>query len=242
MNSVHAVILGAGPPYRGNDSASRTGLMKRARCWTGSSRPSLPSTRTRRLSEGIDLKPSPGNIPDCGTFSILAGKSTGSAASCCWPLLPLNGCASRATATSCSAKICLGHAARRKRRLVIAVDSGPRATGRVTAEEKVVCEEGVYQFVYDTQTEAPLFTGLVLFSAAALALLDAMPAEQKETLRTGHQVALCAVLHNNGIPLELVECAGLWASMDDEHTLARFVFGTKAETMRSVCAPACSPV
>lgn len=241
MNSVHAVILGAGPPYRGNDSASLHRLDEKGQVldWLIAAFASVNADPT--FVGGYRFEAVARQYPGLRYVFNPRWQSTGSAAS----LLLASPPAERL----CFA--CYGDIVFREDllkamlrapegRLVIAVDSGPRATGRVTAEEKVVCKEGVYQFVYDTQTEAPLFTGLVLFPPQALALLDAMPAEQKETLRTGHLAALCAVLHNNGIPLELVECAGLWASMDDEHTLARFVFGTKAETMERLraCLPA----
>ncbi len=73
------------------------------------------------------------------------------------------------------------------------------------------------------------FVGLAKFSARALALLSAW-AERPE-VTTWDIPQLLNAFHVEGIEIEVVDCKGDWAELNAPQDIARFVLGTKSQTL-----------
>ena len=241
MNVFQAVILGAGPPFRGQNAASlhRLGAADRVLDWHIAAFHSVSAALT--FVGGYRFAAITDQYPQLRYVFNPLWQKTGSASS----LLLAN------PVSEIPCFVCYGDIVFRNEllqmmtlappdHLVICMDEQTREAPRSTPREKIVRKGTSIRFVYDTETHAPLFTGLILLPPRALAELAAMPSERREQLQRSHLGEVCAYLHERGIPLTLQDSTGLWASMDDENTLARFIFGTKAETMERLqhCLPA----
>lgn len=81
----------------------------------------------------------------------------------------------------------------------------------------------------DPAGQSAEFVGLFKISAASIAAVRAMGADVE--LRRRHIGALLQRLHQSGQGIRAVNAHGLWSNLDNDMTLARFVLGTKAESL-----------
>ncbi|MGP9768032.1 PEP/pyruvate-binding domain-containing protein [Halomonas sp. AOP13-D3-9] len=75
------------------------------------------------------------------------------------------------------------------------------------------------------------FIGLVRFSPAALKYIATSKEQTPESLRTRHLSEYIEYLRANGLSIAGVDVAGDWAEYNAPQDIARFILGTKAETL-----------
>jgi len=75
------------------------------------------------------------------------------------------------------------------------------------------------------------FIGLVLFSPRALERLSKLKEHRPESLRTRHLSEYIEYLRTTGLSVSGVDVAGEWAEFNDPQDIAKFILGTKAETL-----------
>ena len=75
------------------------------------------------------------------------------------------------------------------------------------------------------------FIGLVWFSSVAVEKLKALTAFESETLRSQDLPDCVEFLRNAGLSVGVVDVAGDWAEISRQTDVARFVLGTKAESL-----------
>jgi glutamine kinase len=76
------------------------------------------------------------------------------------------------------------------------------------------------------------FVGLVRFNAHATAQLAKLKQNLPESLKKVHVSGLLEYLRGQGMEIQAVDIAGDWAEVNEPVDIARFVLGTKAETLR----------
>ncbi|MEM8975465.1 MAG: PEP-utilizing enzyme [Pseudomonadota bacterium] len=124
--------------------------------------------------------------------------------------------------------------------VVVAVDTKwrNRYSGRTEQDiarcEKVCVADGQVTRLgadIDTDSASAEFVGLVQFGARANQLLGEVAKSPKAFLRTANLSDLIEYFRINGLKVEAVDLFGDWAELNDPHDLARFVLGTKAQTL-----------
>ncbi|WP_293800223.1 PEP/pyruvate-binding domain-containing protein [uncultured Bosea sp.] len=73
--------------------------------------------------------------------------------------------------------------------------------------------------------------GLAWVPLALVPAIRALRERKPKSLQRGHLGALFEELRIAGIPMRLVDVAGDWTDLDDPGALARFLFGSKAQTL-----------
>ena len=102
------------------------------------------------------------------------------------------------------------------------------AAEKVQLRGDTVCAVGTYVPVEEADAE---FTGLVKFSSAAMIHLLKLRDTERRELRLQHFPALLSRLVELGVDIRAVDVGGHWAELNAPQDLARFVLGTKAETL-----------
>ncbi len=124
--------------------------------------------------------------------------------------------------------------------IVVAVDSKwrTRYAGRTREDtercEKVCLADGrITRLGHDIDPEraSAEFVGLVQFGPSAIELLDELARTQPGFLRSANLSDLVEHFRLNGLAVRAVDLFGDWAELNDPHDLARFVLGTKAQTL-----------
>ncbi|MEM6499495.1 MAG: PEP/pyruvate-binding domain-containing protein, partial [Pseudomonadota bacterium] len=75
------------------------------------------------------------------------------------------------------------------------------------------------------------FVGLVQFGARAIKMLGDVAKSSEAFLRTANLSDLIEHCRLSGLKVEAIDLYGDWAELNDPHDLARFVLGTKAQTL-----------
>lgn len=121
--------------------------------------------------------------------------------------------------------------------IAIAIDSSHMAQRRKSREivERNLHGEAV-RFALAASSDAPStgqadLVGLAWVPEALLPALRVLRERSPKSLRRGHLGALFEELRSAGIPMRLVDIAGAWTDLDDPGALARFLFGSKAQTL-----------
>lgn len=109
-----------------------------------------------------------------------------------------------------------------------------RAPGLMRLREKVLVDGGtiarVGADVADDDAHGE-FIGLMRLDGRALALLDALRRDPPPELARAHLAGLLEVLRAAGLTIAAIDVAGDWAEVDEPRDVARFVLGTKAQTL-----------
>jgi len=117
----------------------------------------------------------------------------------------------------------------------VAIDRSRSARRRGSREIVELDEEGApRRFTTEAEAaDAPFadLVGLIRVPAAWVPALRRLREERPLALRRGHLGALLQALLERGLPLRVVDIAGDWIDLDDRGDLARFLFGSKAETL-----------
>jgi choline kinase len=117
----------------------------------------------------------------------------------------------------------------------IAVDSS-RTARRRSSREVVVLDENGALLRFATEAEAVGLrqvdlVGLIRVPAGFMPALRRLRDAQPAALRRGHLGVLLQHLLDHRVPFRLVEAANAWIDLDDRNDLARFLFGSKAQTL-----------
>jgi choline kinase len=117
----------------------------------------------------------------------------------------------------------------------IAIDSTRKARRRASREVIELDEEG-RPLRFTSQTEAHShrladLVGMICVPASFMPVLRSLREERPASLRRGHLGALLQALMERGLPLRTVDIAGAWIDLDNSGDLARFLFGSKAQTL-----------
>lgn len=121
--------------------------------------------------------------------------------------------------------------------IAIAIDSSHAAQRRKNREIVELDQEGsAVHFALAAGSNAPSalqadLVGLAWVPEALLPALRALRERSPKSLQRGHLGALFEELRGAGIPTRLVDIAGDWTDLDDPGALARFLFGSKAQTL-----------
>ena len=119
----------------------------------------------------------------------------------------------------------------------IAIDSSHAAQRRKSREIVELDRQGrAVRFALTAGSDAPSalqadLVGLAWVPVALLPALRALRERSPKSLQRGHLGTLFEELRNAGIPMRLVDIAGDWTDLDDPGALARFLFGSKAQTL-----------
>lgn len=119
--------------------------------------------------------------------------------------------------------------------IAIAIDSSRAARRRPSREVVSLDTAGaLLGFTTEAAAEGPRqadLVGLVRVPAAFMPALRRLRDAQIPALRRGHLGVLLQHLLEQGLPFRLVEAAGDWIDLDNRTDLARFLFGSKAQTL-----------
>lgn len=108
--------------------------------------------------------------------------------------------------------------------LVAAIDGSSRRLAGGDAESLTFAGERIDHTGYQAE-----FVGLFKIPAAGVAAVRMLGADAD--LRQRHVGTLLQRLHQQGQEVRVVNAHGLWSNLDNDMTLARFVLGTKAESL-----------
>jgi choline kinase/phosphohistidine swiveling domain-containing protein len=121
--------------------------------------------------------------------------------------------------------------------VMIAIDSSHTAQRRKNREIVEFDRQGTARrFALAAGSGAPSalqadLVGLAWVPEALLPALRALRERNPKSLQRGHLGALFEELRSAGVPLRLIDVAGDWTDLDDPGALARFLFGSKAQTL-----------
>lgn len=110
-------------------------------------------------------------------------------------------------------------------------DEDRRIAEKVRLRSGKVVDIGRHVAVDDADAE---FAGVCKLSPRALARIDALHREYGEDIRRADIPTLLMRLKDTGLGIRAVDVAGDWAELNEPEDLARFVLGTKAETLENL--------
>lgn len=100
---------------------------------------------------------------------------------------------------------------------------------------ELVCVDGGLVIASGTSANhfpnAGYFPGVIKLSARAVERLTQIPASERRRLSAFHMSELVDYLVKEGLRVRAVECSGQWAHIEEPDEIARFVLGSKADTL-----------
>ncbi|TVO61891.1 PEP/pyruvate-binding domain-containing protein [Spiribacter vilamensis] len=111
-------------------------------------------------------------------------------------------------------------------------------------EKVVACGENIQRLGADLPADWATgeFIGLVRFSVRALTWLERLRVDSPESLRQSHLSEYIEYLRSAGLSVAGVDVAGDWAEFNEPRDIARFILGTKAETLSRLRGMVCHSV
>lgn len=103
-----------------------------------------------------------------------------------------------------------------------------RVFEKVFVDGKSVVKSGVSA---ENFPNAGFFLGVVKFSPRGLEKIQEIPQRERDLLSKSHMSELIDYLVDNGMTVGAVDCNGQWARVEEPDELARFILGSKADTL-----------
>lgn len=235
------VILGAGPPYRGRTPSSLVQTPARGRVLDWQLRAYAASVGGPAVFVGgYGFEDVVRAYPDIDAVLNAEWQSGGSAGSLLTGLPRGPKSCFVAYADIVAAPAVFEAVAATAGDVVVAVDRAwrrryeRRASGDVAGAEKVLLDGArlgsISTSIPDDEADGE-FVGVLYLRAAALQALHALPSDTAARLRTGGLPQLLNWLIEGGMEIGAAGVDGQWAELNAPQDLARFVLGSKAETL-----------
>ena len=241
MNGPAVIILGAGRPYRGHRPSAliETGGRRRILDWTMDAFRQLGKPRFQFIG-GYRIDDIVRQYPDIAFAVNPRWRDTGTLTSLLLAQPPEQGAAYVCYADTVFRAASVSRLADTAGDVVIAVDGSwqtryaGRSQGDLLAAEKVSLDGDQVRAVNTHMPggqAAGEFVGLMKLSGSALSVLKDLRSGDR-TRRPGDSIpALLNHFRAQGLSIRAIDVAGQWAELNAPQDLARFVFGTKAETL-----------
>jgi choline kinase/phosphohistidine swiveling domain-containing protein len=238
---INVILLGAGRPAQGRCHAALNKTLEGSRIldWLLNTLPGR--AKQVQFVGGYEIKQIAARYPQLDVCENKNWKNTGASGSLFSAQLPANGDLLVSYTDIIYHSEAVKEVLASNADITVAIDSDwvERFQGRsdddLRSSEKVAfVDRTVTRLGADIglNTANAEFIGLVKFSKSALQLLLQLSQNEISNLASTNLSALVERLRISGLKVEAVDLQGEWAQLDDPRDLARFILGTKAETLK----------